>query len=107
MSLEQTLITMGLVLLGTMLTRGLVFVLFPEGRELPRYVAYLAKVLPAAVLGMLVIYCYQDATPLVYPYALPELLAGLAVVLLHLKWHKMLLSLVAGTGLYMLLLYLF
>lgn len=104
MSFSQTLLTIGLVMLGTLITRYLAFLLFPAGRSTPPYVQYLGKVLPAAVLGMLVIYCYKGVSlggPL---HGLPEFLAGAVVVLLQFWKKNLFLSLLAGTGLYMLLL---
>lgn len=104
MSVSQTLITIGLVMLGTMMTRFLAFLLFPAGRSTPPYVQYLGKVLPAAVLGMLVVYCYKDVDIGGSLHGLPEFLAGAVVVLLQ-RWKKnIFLSLLAGTALYMLLL---
>lgn len=104
MSLSQTLITIGLVMLGTMITRFLAFLLFPAGRQTPAYVQYLGKVLPAAVLGMLVVYCYKDVDVVGSLHGLPEFLAGGVVVLLHLWKRNIFLSLLGGTCLYMLLL---
>ena len=47
-------------LLGTMVTRFLPFLIFPEGKEPPEFIQYLGKVLPYAVIGLLVIYCLKD-----------------------------------------------
>ena len=52
MTLTQQIITIGVVVLGTMLTRFLPFLLFPAGKPTPKYIQYLGKVLPAAVFGM-------------------------------------------------------
>lgn len=104
MSLSQTLITIGLVMLGTLITRYLAFLLFPAGRSTPPYVQYLGKVLPAAVLGMLVIYCYKGVDlggPL---HGIPECTAGVVVLVLQFWKKNIFLSLLAGTVLYMLLL---
>ena len=60
MTTPQQLITIAVVALGTMITRFLPFLLFPSGRETPPYVRYLGRVLPAAALGLLVIYCVKD-----------------------------------------------
>ena len=58
MTVTQQIITIAMVVFGTMLTRFLPFLLFPSGKPTPKYIQYLGKVLPAAVFGMLVIYCY-------------------------------------------------
>ncbi len=86
-----------------LLTRVTPFVLFPGGRKTPKYIMYLGKVLPAAIIALLVVYCLQNTTILSYPYGIPEAIAVIAVVLVHLWKRNNLLSIVGGTVLYMLL----
>lgn len=89
-------------LLGTMVTRFLPFLIFPEGKEPPEFIQYLGKVLPYAVIGLLVIYCQKDV-PGSGTYGIPEFLAIVFIVLLH-RWKKnILLSIGGGTVFYMLL----
>lgn len=89
-------------LLGTMVTRFLLFLIFPEGKEPPEFIQYLGKVLPYAVIGLLVIYCLKDV-PGSGTYGIPEFLAIAFIVLLH-RWKKsILLSIGGGTVFYMLL----
>lgn len=89
-------------LLGTMMTRFLPFLIFPEGKEPPEFIQYLGKVLPYAVIGLLVIYCLKDV-PGSGTYGIPEFLAIAFIVLLH-RWKKsILLSIGGGTVFYMLL----
>ena len=89
-------------LLGTMVTRFLPFLIFPEGKEPPEFIQYLGKVLPYAVIGLLVIYCLKDV-PGSGTYGIPEFLAIAFIVLLH-RWKKSrLLSIGGGTVFYMLL----
>ena len=89
-------------LLGTMVTRFLSFLIFPEGKEPPEFIQYLGKVLPYAVIGLLVIYCLKDV-PGSGTYGIPEFLAIVFIVLLH-RWKKsILLSIGGGTVFYMLL----
>ena len=57
MTFTEQMITIGMVVLGTVLTRFLPFLIFPAGKPTPRYVRYLGKVLPPAVFGLLVVYC--------------------------------------------------
>ena len=61
MTTAQEIITILVVVLGTMLTRFLPFLIFPEGKTPPLYVTYLGTVLPYAVIGLLVVYCLKDA----------------------------------------------
>jgi branched-subunit amino acid transport protein AzlD len=89
-------------LLGTMMTRFLPFLIFTEGKEPPEFIQYLGKVLPYAVIGLLVIYCLKDV-PGSGTYGIPEFLAIAFIVLLY-RWKKsILLSIGGGTVFYMLL----
>ena len=89
-------------LLGTMVTRFLPFLIFPEGKEPPEFIQYLGKVLPYAVIGLLVIYCLKDV-PGSGTYGIPEFFAIAFIVFLH-RWKKsILLSIGGGTVFYMLL----
>ena len=102
MTILQQIITIAAVVLGTMVTRFLPFIVFPEGKEPPRVIQYLGGKLPYAVIGLLVVYCLKDA-PASSTHGLPEAIAILFVDLLH-KWKKnTLLSIAGGTILYMLL----
>lgn len=79
------------------------FILFPEGRKRPRVITYLGTVLPYAVIGMLVVYCFKGKSLLAYPYCIPELLAGALVVGLHVWKRNTLISVFAGVAFYMVL----
>ena len=103
MTLTQKIITIGLVVLGTMLTRFLPFLVFPAGKPTPKYIQYLGKVLPSAVFGLLVVYCLKDVSVFSGSHGLPELISIAFVVVLHLWKKQMLLSIGGGTVLYMLL----
>ena len=103
MTLTQQLLTVGAVVLATLLTRFLPFLIFRADKPTPSYITYLGKVLPAAVFGMLVVYCLKGVAPLAYPYALPELISLALVIGLHLWQRKMLLSIGMGTVCYMIL----
>lgn len=84
-------------------TRLIPFLFFPKGKEIPPMVQYLGKVLPPAVIGMLVIYCLKSVHVLAYPYGLPEFIAVAVVILLHAWKRNNLLSIGTGTVLYMFL----
>ena len=103
MTVTQQLITIAVVAIGTMLTRFLPFIIFPEGKPTPKYIQYVGKALPPAVFGLLVVYCLKNVTLLTGSHGLPELIAIAVVVLLHLWKRQMLLSIAAGTICYMLL----
>ena len=103
MTLLEQLLTVGVIALGTVLTRFLPFLVFPANRPTPKAIAYLGRVLPPAVFGMLIIYCLKDVSLLSAPHGIPEAIAIVAVILLHLWRHQMLLSIAGGTVLYMIL----
>lgn len=103
MTLTQKIITIGVVVLGTMLTRFLPFLLFPAGKPTPKYIQYLGSVLPAAVFGLLIVYCLKNVSLLTGSHGLPELISIAVVVALHLWKRQMLLSIAGGTVCYMLL----
>ena len=89
--------------LVTMATRFLPFLIFGNNRKTPDIVVYLGKVLPYAIIGMLVIYCMKDVSFLQAPYGIPELLGCLAVGALHVWKRNSLLSIGVGTVFYMVL----
>ena len=63
----QLFIFFSLVSLGTILTRFLPFILFPENRKIPKYIKYLSDFLPYTIIGMLVIYCLKDISFIARP----------------------------------------
>ncbi len=101
MSIIEMLVTVAVISLGTIFTRFAAFWIFPGGRKVPKYVQYLGKALPPAVFAMLVVYCLKNVQVLSGAHGLPELLAIIVVILLHLKWRQMLVSIVGGTICYM------
>ena len=107
MSLWQQIAIIGIVVFGTMLTRFLPFLIFGRKKEAPKYIQYLGKVLPAAVFGLLVVYCLKDVNLFTGSHGIPEAIAILVVVLLHVWKRQMLLSIAGGTVCYMVLLQVF
>ena len=101
MTLIQEMITIAICALGTMATRFLPFLIFREGKPTPKYIQYLGKALPAAIFGMLVIYCLKNVDILGGSHGLPELIAIVVTVALHLWKRQMLLSIAGGTVCYM------
>ncbi len=86
---------------ATILLRAAPFLIFKN--RAPAWVLYLGRVLPPAIIGMLVIYCLKDTAFLSAPFGAPELIAGLLVVLLQARKRNILLSILAGTACYMVL----
>ena len=103
MTLTKQILTIAAVVLGTMTTRFLPFLLFPAGKTTPAFVQYLGKALPAAVFGLLVIYSLKDVQLLTGSHGIPEAISIALVIILHCWKRQMLLSIAGGTICYMLL----
>ena len=97
----KTAILVAAMALMTVLLRFLPFLVFRK--ETPPYIAYLGKVLPAAIIGMLVIYCLKDVRWTAAPFGLPELIAAACVVGLQIWKRNSLVSILSGTVIYMVL----
>ena len=104
MSNIQFILTIAVCAAATMLTRFLPFLVFgSRGGKVPEVVEYLGHVLPAAIFGMLIVYCLKSVTPFAGSHGIPEAIALLVTVALH-KWkHETLLSVAGGTLCYVLL----
>lgn len=101
---SQIWIYIALITLGTMITRFLPFILFPETKEPPKVVIYLSNVLPPAVMALLVVYCLRNTEITTGAHGIPELVSIIFIVIVH-KWkNNVLLSILGGTVCYMLLL---
>lgn len=103
MTLTQQIITVAMCVLGTMATRFLPFIIFSDKRPTPKYVQYLGKALPAAVFGLLVVYCLKGVSVFSGSHGLPELIAVAVTAALHIWKKNMMLSIAGGTACYMLL----
>ena len=99
----QTILMILAVAAGTQLTRWLPFWLFPENKEPPAIVTYLGRVLPAATMGLLVVYCLKGVSWANAPHGIPELISVAVVAVLHRWKGNVLLSIAGGTVLYMVL----
>lgn len=103
MTMTQRIVTIALCALATLITRFLPFLVFSPQRPTPKYIQYLGKALPAAIFGMLVIYCLKNVSLFTGSHGLPELLAIGATAAIHLWKRQMLLSVAGGTVFYMIL----
>lgn len=97
----RTAVLVAIMALVTMLLRFLPFIVFRK--KVPGYVVYLGEVLPPAIIGMLVIYCLKDVDLLSGSHGIPEMIAAACVVALQAWKRNSLLSILAGTAVYMLL----
>ncbi|OJV66524.1 MAG: branched-chain amino acid transporter AzlD [Clostridiales bacterium 38-18] len=94
------IIVMSLV---TYLTRLGPFILFGKGRATPNWVIYIGKVLPPAVMGMLIVYSVKHVHISIVGEFLPVLFGIGVTVVLHLWKRNNLISIIGGTLVYMLL----
>ena len=83
--------------------RFLPFLIFGGDRKTPAYITYLGKVLPYAIMAMLVVFCLKNVSLVSAPYGLPELISCAMVVLLHVRKRNTLISIIGGTVCYMVL----
>ena len=99
----QSLIIILMVALATQITRWTPFLVFSGGRKLPRMVEDLGRLLPPAMMGLLVVYSLRNTDLLTGSHGLPEAIAVAVTAGLHLWRRSTLLSILAGTAVYMLL----
>ena len=103
MSVTLQLVTIGICALATMATRYLPFLIFSDDQHTPGVITYLGKALPAAIFSMLVVYCLKGVSLTGGTHGIPEAIAILFIVILHMWKRNMMLSIAGGTILYMLL----
>ena len=96
-------LTVAVIALVTAGLRFLPFLIFGENRQTPPLVTSLGQVLPYAIMGMLVVYCLKDVSFVSGSFGIPEAIGCAAVALLHIWKRNTLLSIGAGTVLYLLL----
>lgn len=103
MTVTQHIITIAICAFATMATRFLPFIVFSEKRTTPKYIEYLGKALPAAIFGILVVYCLKNVSIFSGSHGIPEAAAIVVTIILHLWKRQMLLSIAGATVCYMLL----
>lgn len=101
--MEHSVAIIGVVALFTLLTRALPFWIFGGKKEVPKTVKYLGGVLPPAIMVILVVYCFKNISIFEGSRGLPEVLAIVMVIGLHLWKKNTLLSIGVGTVFYMVL----
>lgn len=100
MTLVQQIITICIVVIGTQLTRWLPFLILDSKKQSSAYIRYMGRVLPPAIFGMLVVYCFRNLDLLSGTHGIPELVCGCCVAILQLLFKNMGLSIAAGTIMY-------
>lgn len=91
----------------TILLRALPFIMFSSGKQPPAVIGYIGRVLSPAAIAMLVIYCMagyaQTRMCAEHMFGAAEIIAAIVVVALQLWRKNPLLSIIAGTAIYMFL----
>ena len=100
---SQAIAMIAIMTFLTFFVRGLPFLLFSGRSKTPAYIMYLGKVLPYAIMGMLVVYCLKGVSCVKAPYGVPEGIASAVVVGLQVWKRNTFLSIIAGTVCYMVL----
>ena len=103
MNNTHAILTIAVCALVTAALRFLPFLIFGENQKTPPLITYLGQILPYAIMGMLVVYCLKDVQLLSAPFGLPEVIGCATVAGLHVWKRNTLLSIGAGTVVYMLL----
>lgn len=103
MTFNQKLITVGMIVLATVIMRFLPFIIFPDNKPTPKFIRYLGQVLPAAVFGLLIVYALKNVSIFEGSHGIPELIAIAITALAHLWKNQMIISIACGTISYMLL----
>ena len=99
----HTVLTIAVCAVVTAALRFLPFLIFGENRNTPEVITYLGRVLPYAIMGMLVVYCLKDMSFTGAPFGIPEILGCAAVAGLHVWKRNTLLSIGVGTVVYMIM----
>lgn len=103
--MNNTYILLAIIIMA-LVTAGLrfaPFLIFSKGRKTPKVITYLGKVLPPAIMGMLVVYCLKDTSFVSISGWLPALIAGTLVAASYVWKKNTLLSIILGTAVYMIL----
>ena len=101
MTAVHTFLILLVMALVTLLTRVLPFLLFDRGGAVPGWITYLGRVLPPAIMALLVVYCLRNVEFLAGNHGLPELIGVVSAALLHLWKGNTMLSIFGATVLYM------
>jgi branched-subunit amino acid transport protein AzlD len=98
-----TWVAVGIIAAVTILLRVLPFIVFSKNRQTPKIIEKLGALLPYAIMGMLVVYCLKDVTFTSLSGFLPALISSVLVGVLYIWKRNTLISIIAGTVCYMIL----
>jgi len=103
MNTSHSLLIVLVVTVMTLATRALPFLIFGGKKQPPKAIMYLGRVLPCAIMAMLVVYCLKNVSLTAWPHGIPEAIGVALAAALHVWKRNTLLSIAASTVVYMLL----
>lgn len=103
LTVGQAVASIAVMAVMTFLTRYIPFLLFDRKGDPPKIVLYLGRVLPPAIIMMLIVYCLRNVSFTVGSHGVPELLCVAVAAVLHWWKGNDLLSIFTATVLYMVL----
>ncbi len=103
MSDKELLITALIIAAATLIIRFLPFIIIRKSIAERRYIKFLGDMMPYSMIALLVIYCLKDINLIKYPYGIPELISIAIIIVLHILKRNVLISIGAGTIIYMFL----
>ena len=105
MSDKYIIMLIAVAAIVTALLRFLPFIIFDHGEQLPKWIIYLGKVLPPAIMSMLLVYCVRNINLVEGNHGFPELICIAVAMLLHNWKRNTLLSIGVSTLLYMIVIH--
>ena len=99
----HAMIVIAVIGLAVLATRIVPVLIFGRGEQVPEFILYLGRVVPYTAMGLLIVYCLRDMPVLDAPHGLPEIISLTVVTVTYLWKRNTILSVVAGTALYMFL----
>lgn len=91
------------IALVTATLRFLPFIIFNGNKKTPKIIEKLGKILPFAIMGMLVVYCLKDISFTSVSEFLPAIISCVVVGVLYVWKRNTLISIICGTVCYMVL----
>jgi len=98
--MADTIISIIVMAAVTALLRFLPFMIFRGSKKTPEFISYLGKVLPFAIMGMLVVFCLKSVDFKGGLHGLPEIISILLIVFIHWWKKNSILSILTGTVCY-------
>lgn len=103
MNNKELLITALIIVFATLIIRFLPFIIIRKSIAERKYIKFLGDMMPYSMIALLVVYCLKEVNLIKYPYGIPELISIAIIIILHIVKRNVLISIGAGTVIYMFL----